>query len=61
MVNKYARKLENREINPETDEVWAIQDVPAIWNNKTRAKVISDGYIFDKDGTAIPALKEGAE
>lgn len=58
MVNKYARKLENREINPETDEVWAIQDVPTIWNKKTRAKVIADGYIFEADGTAVPALGE---
>ena len=59
MVNKYVRKLINREINPETDSVWAIQDVPNIWNKKTRAKVEADGYVFDEDGTAIPALKEG--
>lgn len=59
MPAKYARKLENREINPETESVWAIQDVPNIWNKKTRAKVEADGYIFDEDGTAIPALKEG--
>ena len=44
MVNKYARHLENRDINVNTDEVWALQDVPNTWRNKTEAKVISDGY-----------------
>lgn len=54
MVNKYARVLENREINNATGEVWAIQDVPNTWRAKTQAKVISDGYHFDEDGTAYP-------
>lgn len=58
MVKKYSRKLESREINPDTDEVWAIQDVPPIWNAKTEQKVISDGYYFAEDGTAYPILKE---
>lgn len=56
MVNKYARKLENREINPETEDTWAIQDVPNIWRAKTRAKVIADGYVINPDGTVS---KEG--
>lgn len=59
MVNKYARKLESREINPETESVWSINDVPNIWRKKVETKVEADGYIFDEDGTAIPALKEG--
>lgn len=54
MVKKYARVLENREINTSTGEVWAIQDVPNTWRSKTELKVISDGYYFDDDGTAYP-------
>ena len=54
MVNKYARVLENREINNATGEVWAIQDVPNTWRAKTQTRVISDGYYFDEDGTAYP-------
>lgn len=54
MVKKYARVLESREINPNTDKVWAIQDVPNTWRSKTKQKVISDGYHFDEDGTVYP-------
>ena len=54
MVKKYARKLESREINPETESIWAIQDVPNIWCSKTEKQVKADGYIFDEDGTARP-------
>lgn len=54
MVTKYVRKLKSREINHDTDSVWAIQDVPAIWQNKTRLKVEADHYYFDEDGTAYP-------
>lgn len=54
MVKKYARVLENREINASTGEVWAIQDVPSTWRSKTEQKVIADGYYFDEDGTAYP-------
>lgn len=54
MVNKYARHLEERDINTKTGEVWAIQDVPNTWRSKTEAKVIADGYYFDEDGTAYP-------
>lgn len=52
MIAKYARKLEDRQINDSTGEVWAIQDVPTVWRTKTETKVISDGYYFDADGTA---------
>ena len=54
MVNKYARLLEERIINDKTGYVWAIQDVPRTWRNKTETKVIQDGYTFDEDGTVIP-------
>ncbi len=54
MVKKYARVLENREINSMTGEVWAIQDVPNTWRTKTQAKVVEDGYHFAEDGTAWP-------
>lgn len=54
MVKKYARYLEERQINVNTDEVWSINDVPYTWKSKTEAKVIADGYYFDEDGTAYP-------
>lgn len=58
MVKKYARVLENREINSMTGEVWSINDVPNTWKNKTRSKVEADGYYFDEDGTVIPKEDE---
>lgn len=54
MVQKYSRLLEEREINYNTDKIWAIQDVPKTWRKKTEQKVIADGYHFDEDGTAWP-------
>ena len=54
MINKYSKHLESRDININTNSVWAIQDVPFTWREKTEAKVISDGYYFDSDGTAYP-------
>ena len=54
MVAKYSRKLENRELNPATDSVWTIHDVPAIWQNKVKAKVEADHYTWDEDGSAVP-------
>ena len=54
MVNKYSRLLKKRIINEETEKVWAIQDVPRTWRNKTEIKVIADGYHFIDDGTAYP-------
>ncbi len=52
MVNKYSRLLEERIINDNTGSVWAIQDVPKTWRQKTQAKVENDGYHFAEDGTA---------
>ena len=54
MVQKYSRLLEERDINYNTGEIWSINDVPKTWRKKTEAKVISDGYHFDEDGTAWP-------
>ena len=54
MVQKYSRLLEERDINYNTGETWAIQDVPKTWRKKTEDKVISDGYHFIEDGTAYP-------
>jgi len=52
MVKKYARLLEERQINNKTQETWKIQDVPELWNADTRAKVEADGFYFEEDGTA---------
>ena len=54
MANKYARHLEQRDINVNTGEVWSINDVPNTWRAKTRTKVEADGYHFAEDGTAYP-------
>lgn len=54
MVNKYARLLEQRIVNTNTEGVWSINDVPNTWRGKTRTKVEADGYYFDDDGTAYP-------
>lgn len=53
MVKKYVKVLEQREINAQTGSIWAIQDVPERWRSETQTKVISDGYHFDEDGTAV--------
>ena len=54
MVQKYSRLLEERAINYNTDQIWAIQDVPKTWRKKTEQKVIADGYHFLDDGTVMP-------
>ena len=54
MVNKYARHLENQDINDNTGEIWTINDVPKTWRKKTEAKVIADGFYFDENGVAWP-------
>ena len=51
MVAKYVRVLENREINPNTDEVWTIYDVPKTWKAKTEKQIKADGYEILEDGT----------
>lgn len=54
MKKKYVRLLENRELNPKTGSVWAIQDVPTTWRLAVKEQVESDGFTWDEDGTAIP-------
>jgi len=61
MVNKYARHLEERDINVKTNEVWSINDVPNTWKNKTQIKVVNDGYYFDNDGTVYPNRESDIE
>ena len=51
MVNKYRRALEGREYNSRTGKIWAIQDVPNAWRNKTIEAITADGYIILEDGT----------
>ena len=53
MVQKYARVLEGREVNPSTGEAWKITDVPTIWRTKVQEKIEADGYMVDEDGTVI--------
>lgn len=53
MISKYVRVLEERDINPKTNSVWSIDDVPNTWKTKVRDKVIMDGYSFNDDGTVI--------
>ena len=61
MVAKYASHWEERDINVNTNKVWAIQDVPRTWRSKTEVKVIEDGYYFAEDGTAYPVSNVAEE
>lgn len=61
MVQKYSRLLEEREINYNTMEIWAIQDVPKTWRKKTEQKVIADGFHFEEDGTVMPNVPNDEE
>ena len=54
MVKKYARYLEERQINSRTEEIWNIADVPALWRTKVEYQIYIDGYIIDTDGTVVP-------
>lgn len=53
MIAKYVRVIENQEIYEKTGKTWSINDVPQTWRAKVKSQVISDGFIFDDDGTAI--------
>lgn len=57
MVNKYCKDLENRNINPSTDEIWNIDDVPKLWNKKVRKQLEIDGYKVADDGTVVPIVE----
>jgi len=54
-LEKYAKLLEQREINETTGNVWSIKDVPLEWRSKVETRIYSDGYYFDEDGTAYKA------
>ena len=55
------RHLEQRDINVNTNRVWAIQDVPRTWRSKVEKKIIEDDYYFAEDGTVYPRVNEEAE
>lgn len=55
MVSKYCHDLEERNINPKTDEIWKIDDVPALWNTKVRKQIEKDGFKIIDDGTVVEA------
>lgn len=61
MVKKYAKALENREINAATGEIWNIADVPDIWRGKVEAKIEEDKFYIAEDGTVykIPINEMG--
>lgn len=39
----YGRKIHNEEINPKTGEAWKIEDVPALWKEKTEKWMKENG------------------
>lgn len=51
MVKKYVKALEERQINPLTDEIWTVNDVPNLWKIKVLKQIEKDGYIVLDDGT----------
>jgi len=54
MVKKYTKSLEARDINPMTEEVWTIEDVPVLWRKKVEKQIDADGYVIIEDGTVMP-------
>ena len=56
MKTKYVRHLENRDVNPSTNEIWTVNDVPKLWQDKVIAQIDADGYIIEEDGTVSPRL-----
>ena len=44
MVAKYVRKIEENGMS--------INSVPALWREKVRKQVETDGYVFDENGIA---------
>lgn len=37
MVAYYVAKIQDKEINPKTGEVWTVNDVPKLWRKKVEA------------------------
>jgi len=36
MVKLYVSKIQNKEINPLTENIWTIEDVPTLWREQVR-------------------------
>lgn len=36
MVKLYVAKIQNKEINPLTGNIWAVEDVPTLWRDKVQ-------------------------
>lgn len=36
MVKLYVAKINNEEINPLTEKIWVIEDVPLLWREQVR-------------------------
>ena len=36
MVKLYVAKIQNKEINPLTGNIWTIEDVPTLWREQVR-------------------------
>jgi len=36
MVKLYVSKIQNKEINPLTENIWTIEDVPLLWREQVR-------------------------
>lgn len=51
MIREYVDHLENRDIVPDTDRVYAITDVPEVWRGKVLQKLKKEGYYVADDGT----------
>lgn len=39
MVKFYLNKIKNQEINPNTQEIWKIEDVPSLWRERVRKEL----------------------
>lgn len=59
MVTEYAKHLENRDIYPDTNRPYSINDISEVFKDKVKQKVINDRYyISEEDGTAYPNEEE---
>lgn len=51
MIREYIDHLENRDIYPDTDRVYAISDVPPAWKDKVFQTIKKEGCYIADDGT----------
>lgn len=55
MISEYVKHLENRDIYPETNRPWSINDISLSWRSKVVEIIVRDGYYVDStDGTVYP-------